>query len=83
MENQTMEQENAEQLLERHPIENTPFQAVRYEDEWYLLMGKYRLTEGLETLEDVISEAGNTSWNRLLAIMHIMIKEYNNKEEKE
>lgn len=50
-----------------------PFTAVRVEDEWSLCLGKYRLTTGLKTFEEVEKDSLDSSWIRLMQIMKIMI----------
>lgn len=62
-----------EKLLEFIPIEDTPFTAARNDKDWYLMIGKYRLTEKMESLEAVIENSKNTSWDRLIAIFEVVI----------
>lgn len=72
---------SGEQLVEQHPIKNTPFTALKYDGKWYLTMGKYRLTKELQTKEKCIYESKNASWNRLMQVIQIMID--NNTETKQ
>lgn len=65
----------SKQLVQRINIKETPFEAVKFDQKWYLIMGKYRLTEGLNAFEDVENEAFNTSWFRIMQIVQIMIDE--------
>lgn len=72
---------DSSELVEKKEIPETPFTAVRLGDKWFLTMGKYRLTSGLHgSYEEIFDEAMNTSWNRILQIMQIMIEE--NEQEK-
>lgn len=71
-----------EELLEQIPVENTPFTVIRQEKDYFVVMGKYRLTEKLETKEQALEAALDESWFRLMQIMRIMIEEYA-KEKKE
>lgn len=62
------------QLLERINLEDTPFTAIKFGNLWYLTMGKYRLTDGTPNKQECLDEVNNTTWNRLLQIMQIMIE---------
>lgn len=62
------------QLHAKEEIPDTPFMAVKFGDHWYLTLGKYRLTEPL-TRDQVIQEAYDTSWTRIMQIMQILIDE--------
>lgn len=52
-----------------------PFTAVRKGDNWYLMMGKYRLSEPRQTFEEVEEDAKSTSWLRLMQVMRIVIQD--------
>lgn len=71
---------NSNSLIERVEIDGTPFTAIRNEEEWFLTMGKYRLTQAMKTLEEVKNDATNTDWFRIMQIIGIMIEEYNEKK---
>lgn len=66
---------NTEQTVEYIPIENTPFTAGRQDNKWYLLMGKYRLTEELNSFEEVKEASEVNDWFRIMQICTIMINE--------
>lgn len=66
------EPKDEKQLVKLEEIPDTPFTAARYEGKWYLMIGRYRLTEGLKTKKAVLKEAENTSWWRLMAVMKIV-----------
>lgn len=70
---------DSKQLVERINIKETPFEAVKFDEKWYLIMGKYRLTEGLNAFEDVGNQAFDTSWFRIMQIIQIMIDENHEK----
>lgn len=76
-----IEKGDTKQLLEQHRIANTPFTAVKFEDKWFLTMGKYRLTEPLKSKHECEQEAKDASWNRLMAIMKIVIMEHEAEKE--
>jgi len=63
------------QLVETIKVEDTPFQILKWDEKYYLTLGKYRLTEALDTEEQAREEVNNVSWFRLLQVMHIVVKE--------
>lgn len=70
------------ELIENEKIEKTPFSAVRVDNQWFLTMGKYRLTEQLQTKEQVLKDAERSDWDRVLQVIAIMIEEYQTKPKK-
>lgn len=81
----TSEQNSSESstLVEVKQIADTPFTAVRNEDKWFLALGKYKLSETVDSEEKVHDMAKDTSWSRLMNIMFIVatdaINEYHDK----
>ena len=65
----------SEQLTEIIPIEETPFTAVRVQDKYFLALGKYRLTELLDTYEEIREQTETITWTMLLAVMTIIARE--------
>lgn len=65
-----------EELYKQVPIKDTPFHAVKMEDNWFLTMGKYRLSEKLPSLDACMKDAADASWIRIMQIMNIMIEEH-------
>lgn len=64
------------ELLEQKEIPETPFKAVRMEDKWFLTLGKYRLTEPMQTFEQISDDAHRADWTRIMQIINIMILEH-------
>lgn len=80
--NTTKENDNSQsniqkgtQLVEQIKIEGEPFTILKWDDKYYLTLGKYRLTEALETEEQAREEVHNVSWFRILQVLHIVVKE--------
>lgn len=67
--------EKNEELVKIVDIEETPFKAVKADGKWFLSMGKYRLTEPLETEQECREAATDASWWRILTLMQVMIRE--------
>lgn len=64
----------SDQLVEVIDL-GAPFTAVKHGNEWFLCIGKYRLTDGLKSLKEVKEEKKDTSWLRVMQIMQIMIND--------
>lgn len=73
----TKETSSNDQLVEIKPIEDTPFTAVKAGDKWFLALGKYRLTEPLESEEACIESTQDASWGRIMQVIQIMIETNN------
>lgn len=71
------------QLIQKIQIEDTPFFAGKQEGKWYLLLGKYRLTDALPSIVDVVNDAKQTTWERYFDIMQIIATETYHKIQKE
>lgn len=70
------ESNSNKKLTEAVKIENTPFTAIRLDETWFLTMGKYRLTNQLGSLEECKAEAADSSWERIMTIIKIMLIEH-------
>lgn len=67
---------NEQPKYQFHPVEGTPFTIVQQEEEFHLLMGKYRLNVNpFKTFEEALADTQNATWNRIVMIMQILIKE--------
>ena len=60
------------ELVEKIEVEGTPFTIVKNEELWYILLGKYRLTEGYESKELALDEANTINWNKILQVCIII-----------
>lgn len=63
---------NEKALVEVVDIEGSPFKAIKNEKEWHVVLGRYRLTEALESFEKCKEDAQRTDWNRLIQVMTIV-----------
>jgi len=64
-----------EELVQVTPIEETPFACLKYDNNYYLVLGKYRLTQAMETKEAVEIASTDASWHRIMQICGIMVAE--------
>ncbi len=75
-------------LIEYVEIDDTPFTVVgEYKDEvgryqWYIMMGKYRLTEDIGGRQKAIDEAKVITWEKIMGLIGVMVEEYNAKNKK-
>lgn len=74
---------NSKELIEKIEIEKTPFTAIRQDDKWFLTMGRYRLTQPLDSKEEALAAGVDESWWRIMQIIKIMITEHENEKGKE
>lgn len=76
-----IENGDSKQLVEHHPIKDTPFSAVKFEDKWFLTLGKYRLTNQLQSKKACEEEAKDASWIRIMQVIKIVIQEHEAEKE--
>ncbi|AXH74971.1 MAG: hypothetical protein [Microviridae sp.] len=66
--------DNVEELVQYEQIEGTPFTMVRHEDQYFLAMGKYRLTPLLDK-QSCLSRANELpDWQMITQVIHIMVR---------
>ena len=56
-------------------IKNTPFTIVSEDEKVFAVMGRYRLTENYNNAEECEKAVTEITWNRLIQVISIMIKE--------
>lgn len=67
---------NSNSLIEYKEVENTPFTVVTLEKEnseekeYYVMFGKYRLSNDLGTFEKAMEEAETIDWWKIMGIAH-------------
>ena len=62
-------------LVEFKQVKETPFTLAKQNEEWYILLGKYRLSEGYETEKEAEKEAKRVCWNKIMQVMSVIITE--------
>lgn len=74
----------AEELISRKDLDGTPFTIITVEDEYFGVMGKYRITEKYKSFELAKAEAMRLDWNNVIKIISLICHEFiENKEELE
>lgn len=78
--NKIQEEEEKENkiLIEKFEVEDTPFTIVRQDKDWYVLMGKYRMTESLSGKAETEEFAKRFDWQIIMQVIGVMIEEYQN-----
>lgn len=70
-----------EELVKFAPIEGTPFTVARIiedskdEPDYYVLFGSYRFSDALSSEQEAIDSARVISWDKIIAVMSIAIKD--------
>ncbi len=74
-------------LIEYKQVKDTPFTVAKIEREneelhdYYIMMGKYRISEKFENEEEVMEEAGKIDWWKIMGVIHAIASEIvNNKD---
>ncbi len=68
-------------LIKYNKVKGTPFTVVKKENEdnegheWYVLMGAYRLTEGLKTEKEACETIKEITWDKIMQVISILIRE--------
>lgn len=68
--------DDPKQLTEYEQVKGTPFTAVKDNGKWYVLMGKYRLTESFETKTEAVKDAEEITYFRIMQVFQIMMQDY-------
>lgn len=73
-----------EQLIEREQLIGTPFWAIKQNDKWALIMGKYKMNEGdLKSKEEVLDYIEENIYNIILRMTMILINDVYEERSKE
>ncbi len=70
-----------EELVQYAEIDGTPFTVTRVWDdeknknEYYILVGKYRISGAMESEHQAIEEAKKVDWTKIMQVIGIFIKE--------
>ena len=62
-------------LVEFKEVKGTPFTLAKQNEEWYILLGKCRLSEGYGTEKEGEKEAKRVCWNKIMQVISVIITE--------
>lgn len=64
----------SEEVFKIHEVENTPFAIIEKDENFNVVLGKYKLHQGsYKTLEEAQEEAKREDWERIMQVCGIMI----------
>lgn len=68
--------DKVKQLVERRQIENTPFTAIKNENDWFLTCGKYRMsTKRFDSYEETTEWIEQNQWELMATFTSIVAEE--------
>lgn len=70
------------QLIEHTGVEGTPFTAVTDSDGTFITLGRYKLTERFDTVENAMQNMEENKWTQILNIVAIVQEKIIEKEKK-
>ena len=75
-----IKEENKE-LITRKNVKDSPFEVIGITDknEYFAVLGEYRITEKFKSEKEAIKEVKGISWNRVIQVMMILIEKLNKK----
>lgn len=63
---------------EMEPVEQTPFHIVRTEADWFVVIGKYRVSDRHDTKEEALKDAKTIDWNKIITVMTVILENKEN-----
>lgn len=73
--NQADNTDYSEKLIDRTPLEGTPFTLITTEEGYFLTFGKYKVSELVNNQEQLIDMVLEKEWNLLLNVFIAINKE--------
>lgn len=73
---ETDKQNSSKALVKREDIENTPFTAIKDELGWFLVVGRYRVTEHSESKEELMSRVKGVDWELIGRVVGVIMETY-------
>lgn len=68
--------EKVKELVERKQIENSPFMAIKHENDWFLVCGKYRMTtKSFESEKELREWIDLNHWELMATFCSIVAEE--------
>lgn len=69
---------NSNQLVERYIVDETPFTIIKLQTdqgpEWFVTMGKNRLTPKLKSYDECTAWTEKITWNNIIQVITIMLE---------
>lgn len=58
---------------EKIELENTPFTIVKTPEGYFVTIGKYRISEGFEHIDEAKEDADRSDWERFFQVVEVII----------
>lgn len=68
------------ELITNEQIENTPFKIHGIENEWFITLGDYRITQNYLTKDEAIKHLETHKWNVVLQMIGTALDRFDEKE---
>ena len=63
---------HSSKLKETEEIKGTPFVTVKYNEQFFVALGNYRISEYFATIEEALDDAKRDDWDRRFQCMEIV-----------
>lgn len=63
-------------MIEREPIEGTPFTLIKQNEKYFTVMGDYRITETTKTVSEQMEALEKNKWLNILTMIGIAIEKH-------
>lgn len=68
-------EENETMLFQQWEVDGGPFTVVKMDEKFFVTMGRYRVTQPMETKDEAFADAREINWHRIMQVVQIMIDE--------
>lgn len=72
---ETMQTGKNEPLWTATKVPNTPFTMVEHEDKFFVTMGKYKLSDDYENLEEAMRLVDEFNWDFILRVLMVVAED--------
>lgn len=77
IETENKQQSNSNRIVERESIPDTPFQAIKLDEKWFLVTGKYRLSTLYDSYQEAYDAVKKPTWEMITCVMETVIDAVN------
>ena len=60
------------QIIEEEQLNETPFTCVKFDEEYFVTLGNYRITDKYKDKQSAIDEALKPTWDMMVRVMEIV-----------
>lgn len=66
------------QIKKIHELKDLPFTIVEFDNQYFVALGKYRLSHMFKSIQKAREDARKITWTRLIQVIHIIQQETQN-----